>query len=120
MKGTIVDINKDKEHCHKILRRIAWNLQYRVRKRNKNELLIYEDIITSVACDTEVSSIYLEEIIELIPSNKGQYIIRKIVLDGFTETELANELNMTQQGVHKCKKKYLNLLKKQTEDFLKY
>lgn len=104
--------------CQKILQRIAWNLQYRARKRNSKELLLSEEIIFSSCDEKERSSLYLEEIFQQIPSDKGQYIIRKIIVDGFTERELANELNMTQQGVHKCKKKYLALLRQKKNHFM--
>ncbi|MBM7109692.1 hypothetical protein SAM19_03095 [Brevibacillus laterosporus] len=104
--------------CQKILQRIAWNLQYRARKRNSKELFLSEEIVLSSCDDKEYSALYLEDIFQQIPSDKGKYIIRKIIVDGFTERELANELNMTQQGVHKCKKKYLALLRQKKGHFM--
>ncbi|RFB28301.1 sigma-70 family RNA polymerase sigma factor [Brevibacillus sp. VP] len=104
--------------CQKILKRIAWNLQYRARKRNSKELLLSEEIVLSSCDEKEYSALYLEGIFQHIPSDKGKYIIRKIIIDGYTERELANELNMTQQGVHKCKKKYLALLRQRKGHFM--
>ncbi len=104
----------------KILQRIAWNLPYRVRKKNSKEVLVSDDIVISVFDDKKISSIYVEEIIDHIPSDKGKYIIRKTIVDGLTEKEVAAKLNMTQQGVHKCKKKNLEILRQQKYNLKNY
>ena len=99
-----------KEKCKQILKRAAWRIQYHERKRYSKETEMIETIGTD-QIEEAVSDNFVKEILEGIPSPKGRYIIQKIVLDGWTEKEVAKSLNMSQQGVHKCKTKYLNLLK---------
>ncbi|SNT22732.1 hypothetical protein SAMN05446037_10575 [Anaerovirgula multivorans] len=103
-----------KQECVRILKRIAWKLQYSSKKTYKKECpLIQEAIGRELDVDTVLFNIYLEEILESIPSNKGRYIIKHTIIDGYSEKEVARQLNITQQGVNKWKKKYVNQLRQQ-------
>jgi len=40
----------------------------------------------------------------MIPSEKARYIVKRLYLDGYTEKEVATELQLSQQAVSKWKK----------------
>ncbi|BAU29799.1 hypothetical protein DFP93_106179 [Aneurinibacillus soli] len=107
------------ENCMRILRRIAWNIQYREKKRRKKELSL-EEYIGNDPTSLIISNLYLHDLLNKIPSKQAKYIIQSSILYGFTEKEIAVELNMTQQGVNKCKKKWLKSLQKDLLPFLQY
>jgi DNA-directed RNA polymerase specialized sigma subunit len=99
------------EQCRKILRQIAWRAQYRARKQQAKELLVYENW-DGIHQDADViTDLFVQELLAQIPSSKGQYIIQRTLLDGFTEKEVAASLNMSQQGVSKWKKKGIQMLR---------
>ncbi len=98
-----------KERCRRILKRIAWRMQYAAKTRFNRETAIIEEVFGDNLIDSIDSSIYVQELLMQIPE-KPRFIIKSIVIDRLTEEEVAKQLNMTRQGVHKCKKKYLNVL----------
>jgi DNA-directed RNA polymerase specialized sigma subunit len=100
--------------CRKSLRRFAWRLQYRVRVTKNKELISTKmDVGVSASFTSElVSDLYIQELLNQIPNEKGKEVIRKVVIEGMTEREVAEELNMTQQAVSKCKIKAIELLRK--------
>lgn len=55
------------------------------------------------------SRMYVQQLLMQIPE-KARFIIQSVVIEGLTEEEVAKKLNMTRQGVSKCKNKYLGVL----------
>ncbi len=109
------------ENYRKLLRRAAWRLQYKARMQQSKECyLLFDNQLHDSGFETEIlSSVYIKELLNSIPWEKCRYIIRKTVIDGVTEQEVARELNMTQQGVNKWKKKGLELLRQTLTDSFK-
>ncbi|MCM3131013.1 MULTISPECIES: sigma factor-like helix-turn-helix DNA-binding protein [unclassified Paenibacillus] len=87
--------------------RIGWRVQYRAKKIKNNELPIFEidSNKDDFTCQTE-DRVIVMQLINDLPTN-GQYIIEKIYLQGFSEAEVAQQLNISQQAVNKWKKKML-------------
>ncbi len=109
------------ENYRKLLKRAAWRLQYKARMQQSKECyLLFDSQLYDSGFETEIlSSVYIKELLDSIPWEKCRYIIRKTVIDGVTEQEIARELNMTQQGVNKWKKKGLELLRQTLTDSFK-
>lgn len=104
------------ETCRKLLKRSAWRIQYKTRIQQIRESkplfdnqMIYDNSFESMV----ISELFVDELLELIPWEKCRYIIRKTVIDGIAEKEVARDLHMTQQGVSKWKRKGLAILKEQ-------
>lgn len=101
------------ETCRKLLKRSAWRIQYKTRIqliRESNTLYdnqLYDNSFESMV----ISELFVDELLEMIPWEKCRYIIKKTVIDGMAEHEVAYELHMTQQGVSKWKLKGLEILK---------
>lgn len=106
------------EECKSILKRIAWNIQYRVKTIRRKEMQMIDGIFSSQAYDNDLTELYINEILDNLKSEKNRTIVRRVVIDGYTETEVAKELNMTQQGVHKCKVASLKKLKESTKSIV--
>jgi RNA polymerase sigma factor (sigma-70 family) len=98
-----------KEHCRKVLKRIAWRLQYAAKKRLYRETVIKEGMRGTEAIEDNLSDLYVQEVLMQLPE-KARTIIKHVVLQGMTEEQVAKKLNMTRQGVSKCKNKYLRQL----------
>lgn len=98
-----------REHCRKLLKRIAWRLQYAAKKRYFREYAIMEEILGEDTMTSVISSLYIEHLLTQIPE-RASFIIKSIIIDGMTEEEVARKLNITRQGVSKCKNKYLRVL----------
>lgn len=99
-----------REECRKILRRIAWNLNYRERKRLSNECLIMDDFGKQQGTIDKDNSLYVEELLQQLSSEKERYVIRKVVLEGFTAKEVGESLQMGERGVNQCKNRSLKKL----------
>lgn len=102
-----------KEICTRTIKRMAWRLQYRVRRQREKEQLFPHNL-HETAYDfstTLVSDLYVRELLDQIPSPKCQYIIRRILIDGLTEREVSIEVNLSQQAVSKWKRKGLETLR---------
>jgi DNA-directed RNA polymerase specialized sigma subunit len=101
------------ENCRKLLRRAAWRIQYKTRiKQLKECQMLFEDQAYDMGFEADVlSRIYVENLLNTIPWEKCKFIIKKTVLEGVTEQEVARQLNITQQGVNKWKKRGLELLR---------
>lgn len=101
------------ETCRKLLKRSAWRIQYKTRIqqiRECNPLFdnqIYDNSFESMV----ISELFVDELLGMIPWEKCRYIIKRTVIDGKSEKEVASDLNMTQQGVSKWKRKGLDILK---------
>jgi len=100
--------------CRKLLKQAAWRLQYKVRiQQNREYIVSSENEIGISSFDTElISDMFVMELLEEIPWEKSRYIIRRIIIEGLTEKEVAVELHITQQGVNKWKRKGLEILRK--------
>ncbi len=104
----------DKE-LHGLVERIAWGIQYQVKKKNRQsyEHLPYLDEFCG-GSDNVLKAVeeqlFVEQLLSTIPE-QAQLIIRRTVLEGATDTEVANQLHVSQQAVNRCKRKYLHQLK---------
>lgn len=101
------------ENCRKLLRRAAWRIQYKTRIKQIRECqMIFEDQAYETGFETEIlSKIFVEELLSTIPWEKCRFIIERTVIDGLTEKEVAYQLQITQQGVNKWKKRGLEMLR---------
>jgi RNA polymerase sigma factor (sigma-70 family) len=101
------------QEYRKELRRIAWRIQYRARVQHSRELLIFDHHIEYKMNTTpHFSNLNIQDLLSNIPTEKGRYIIKRLLLDGYTEKEVAKELKISQQAVSKWKKKGLEILRK--------
>ena len=99
------------EFYKKELRRIAWGLQYRSKVTLKRERQLKLDIITgSSFLDEADSKLFVNQLINSLESPKARQILTKIYVENKSEKEIASEMNITQQGVNKWKRKSLKLL----------
>jgi DNA-directed RNA polymerase specialized sigma24 family protein len=99
------------EECRTVLRRIAWRIQYQAKKYRKRECLGAERVVALASVEQDLSALYVREMLAAISSDKGRWVVQRVILQGYTEKETARELAMTQQGVHKCKTKALHQLR---------
>lgn len=87
------------------------NTEY-VQNTQGNTSLFFDYQSYTYSFDVEVlSEMYVKELLDGIPWEKCRYIIRRIVIEGLTEKEVASELQITQQAVNKWKKKGLEVLR---------
>ncbi len=109
------------ENYRKLLRRAAWRLQYKARTQQLKECyLLFESQIHDSGFEAEIlSKVYIKELLDTIPWEKCRFVIQRTILDGMTEHEVARELNITQQGVNKWKRKGLELLRQTLIDSYK-
>lgn len=101
------------ETCRKLLKRSAWRIQYKTRIQLIRESSpLYDNQLYDKSFEsTVISDLFVDELLKTIPWEKCRYIIKKTVIDGMAEQEVARELQMTQQGVSKWKRKGLEILK---------
>ncbi|MNC26885.1 hypothetical protein D3C76_391850 [compost metagenome] len=114
--GGVVMITCDDElveTCRKLLKRSAWRIQYKTRIQLIRESSpLYDNQLYDNSFESMViSELFVDELLEMIPWEKCRYIIKKTVIDGLAEQEVASELHMTQQGVSKWKRKGLEILR---------
>lgn len=101
------------EYYKQELKRISWRIQYRERAKKSREFTIDKDIgsfVTTNFVSNLENRMLVIGMLDKLKSDIGHKIIVGIYLEGRTETELAKTLNMSQQGVNKCKKKMLKEL----------
>lgn len=99
-----------KEECRTILQRIAWNLNYRERKRLRKECPILDDFGKQQGTTENDDYFYIEELLRQLPSAKERHVIRKVILEGYTAKEVGKELSMGERGVNQCKNRSLKKL----------
>ncbi|MEJ8547351.1 sigma factor-like helix-turn-helix DNA-binding protein [Brevibacillus borstelensis] len=92
----------------KQLKRFAWKLQYHAKKIYRHERTL-NDVWTQVQINEVDSKIFVEELLSSLPE-RGRYIIRKVVIEGLSEKEVARHLHISQKRVNVCKKRYLQQL----------
>ncbi|GGH63738.1 hypothetical protein GCM10008014_41430 [Paenibacillus silvae] len=102
-----------KERCRSELQKMAWRMQYRSKvTRNREFGMVYDSSTINSFEDDAVSRMYVEEICSLIPSDVGKRIIHDVYLSGKSEKEISADLQISQQGVNKWKRKTLKILSK--------
>ncbi|MBA9084197.1 sporulation sigma factor SigF [compost metagenome] len=91
--------------------RIAWRVQYKAKvvKRRECSFNGIEPATTSFTSSSD-NKIVIRQMINALPSSTGRTIIYKIYMQDKTEREVALELNMSQQGVNKWKRKMIQEL----------
>ncbi|KGP77464.1 MULTISPECIES: sigma-70 family RNA polymerase sigma factor [Paenibacillus] len=100
-----------KEQCRSELKKMAWRLQYRSKVTANKEFGMVFDITTIDSFENDsISRIHVEEIFALIPSDVGKKVIHDVYLCGKSEKEVSADLQISQQGVNKWKKKTLSFL----------
>jgi len=102
-----------KEECRRILRRIAWRIQYEAKKqmyRSYGEKELFEETCKIDQMESVDSRLMVEDLLSSLP-DQPRFIIQRIVIEGATEKEVAEQLHVTQQRVNSCKRKYLKQLR---------
>ncbi|MEF2967681.1 sigma-70 family RNA polymerase sigma factor [Paenibacillus sp. M1] len=99
------------EQYRKEVYRIAWRVQYRAKVVHKRECSFngFEPAVSSFDSSSD-NKMLIRQLIDALPSSTGRSIIYKLYLQDKTEREVAQELNMTQQGVNKWKRKMIQEL----------
>lgn len=96
------------------LKRKSWRMQYKNNKIKKKEIVLEKDDyygITPTFEDDLISELFIQRVFNTIQDSKARYILKKIIIEGYTEKEVANELGISQQAVNKWKRKTLDYLK---------
>ncbi|GGH11157.1 sigma-70 family RNA polymerase sigma factor [Paenibacillus segetis] len=91
--------------------RIAWRIQYKAKVVRKRECSFngFEPATTSFT-STSDNKVVVRQLINALPSDTGKTVIFKLYIQDKTEGEVARELNMSQQGVSKWKRKMIREL----------
>ncbi|WP_334073423.1 MULTISPECIES: sigma-70 family RNA polymerase sigma factor [Paenibacillus] len=99
------------EQYRKEVYRIAWRVQYKAKvvKRRECSFNGFEPAVSSFTSSSD-DKMLIRQLIDALPSSTGRLIIYKLYLQDKTEREVALELNMTQQGVNKWKRKMIQEL----------
>ncbi|MCE5168320.1 hypothetical protein LQV63_03190 [Paenibacillus profundus] len=100
------------DYYQKKLKRIAWRLEYHAKVRGKRETVLNDYLYSTVPCRdyyTE-SHIHVMDLVNTIPFDTGRQVIYKIFVEDKSETQVAKEMNISQQAVSKWKKKCLKYL----------
>lgn len=92
------------------LYRIGWRVQYRAQNIRRKELPIYGDQISKTSFTKNAENrIFVEQILNSLPE-VGKSIMCKLYMDGYSEKEVASQMNISQQAVSKWKKKMIKHL----------
>ncbi|GBG11026.1 hypothetical protein PAT3040_05805 [Paenibacillus agaridevorans] len=101
----------DVNYYKKELQRIAWRLQYKARSTRKRECSWMEYNHPYYHPFEMVDNrIFVQQLLAEIQPGIGRKIIHGLFIKNQTETQLAKELNISQQGVNKWKRKTLKSL----------
>jgi DNA-directed RNA polymerase specialized sigma subunit len=57
------------------------------------------------------SEICTSQVINIIPSKKCRHIVKKAVIEGMSEKDIASSLCISQQGVNKWKRKGMEIIR---------
>ncbi|GGN97858.1 hypothetical protein [Saccharibacillus kuerlensis] len=101
------------DHYRQALKRAAWRERYRQRVRYAREWAWSETGRENMEADPNVlgAELSMREYLELIPFDNGREVIKALFAEGKTETAAAAELQISQQGVNKWKRKSLEHLR---------
>lgn len=99
-------------HYQQELRRIAWRLNYYARKRSKREIFLNDYLYATTPCYDEIydTQFYVNEVIKQIPYAIGRKVIYELYVLDKSETQIAKEMNISQQAVNRWKRKSLTYL----------
>lgn len=98
-------------YYRKELQRVAWRLQYHVRNKRKRECAWIEDKQPHHFPFERVErDILIQQLLDAIESDLGRKVIHGLYIQDLTETQLAQQLKISQQAVNKWKRKTLRLL----------
>ncbi|HBU83672.1 MULTISPECIES: RNA polymerase sigma factor [Paenibacillus] len=90
--------------------RIGWRVQYRAKKVKQRECSINDIEFLGGSFITNLENkIMVEQLLQSLPP-QGKTILHKVYIEGHTEAEVAQHLNMSQQAVNKWKKRMLKRL----------
>lgn len=92
--------------------RIGWRIQYRAKTLKRRECTFYdlERMYTKVNfTDQAENRMLVEQLINTLPP-QGKIIIYKLYIQDQTESEVARELNISQQAVNRWKRRMINQL----------
>lgn len=89
--------------------RIGWRLQYRAKKIRRSETNYDRDLPAPSFTESSDNKVVVEQLFRSL-SLYEKSILQKIYLEGLSEAEVAHQLNISQQGVNKCKRKLLQNL----------
>lgn len=93
--------------------RIGWRLQYRAKKLRGHEQSYERDLPAPSFTESSDNRVVVEQIFRTLSLHE-RLILQKIYLEGLSEAEVAHQLNISQQGVNKCKRKLLQNLSQTT------
>lgn len=104
------------ERCRTEIYRIGWRIQYRAKKMRSSELSFFE-IKPNMFASTVLTEnkILIQQLLNSLPP-QGRSIIYKLYIEDLTESQVAQQLHISQQAVSKWKKKMLQKLS-QTVNF---
>lgn len=107
-------LNQDKyivSYIHKSLKNKYININKMSQIITTNEIDIKDSSLSNSYIDNELSLITIEDMIkDLTPKEK--MVIRKVYIQNFKESEIAKELTLSRQAIHKTHKRALNKLRK--------
>lgn len=90
--------------------RIGWRLQYQAKKIRNRESSFYDtDYSSSNFTSSSDEKMLIHQLMNTLPP-QGKVIIYKLYIQDLTETEVANELKISQQAVNKWKRKMIQKL----------
>lgn len=90
--------------------RIGWRVQYKVKRRHSHEYsLLDSDAISFNFTASSEDTIWVKQLLDTLPG-QGKLIIYKLYIQNQTESEIARELNISQQAVNKWKRKMIQKL----------
>lgn len=90
--------------------RIGWRLQYRAKTIKNRECSFYGDEPDAINFTTSIDNkLLIQQLIEPLPPC-GKTILYKLYIQDQTESEVARQLQMSQQAVNKWKRKMIQKL----------
>ncbi|OAB32944.1 hypothetical protein PGLA_26035 [Paenibacillus glacialis] len=90
--------------------RIGWRLQYRAKIIKNRECSFYGVEPAAVNFTTSIDNkLLIQQLIEPLPPY-GKIILYKLYIQDQTESEVARQLQMSQQAVNKWKRKMIHKL----------
>ncbi|WP_157272811.1 hypothetical protein [Paenibacillus daejeonensis] len=94
------------------LKRLAWRLQYQEKRRARRERGYYEEMnLPSYRMEDEaLTRLQCGELVASLSSSSGRQVITGLYFRDRTESQLAREMNVSQQAVNKWKHNMLRQL----------
>lgn len=94
------------------LYRIAWRIQYRTRRDFKRQIstISSPELMEPSFSENSENKIVMQQYLNELTSKLGKRVIYEIYINDKTETQVALELQISQQAVSKWKKKMIQEL----------